>query len=52
MYQPDCVALCRQDAETHAELLGLPKLTWPEEWPLKISLLSENQSIFNKLFSK
>lgn len=51
MSQPDCVALCRQEAEMHAELLGLPKITWPEEWPLKLSFLSEKRSVFKNLFT-
>jgi len=34
--QPDCVALCRQDAEAHAEILGLPSPLWPPEWPKSV----------------
>lgn len=34
--QPDCVALCRQDAEAHAEVLALPPLVWPPEWPQSV----------------
>ncbi len=31
--QPDCVALCRADAEEHARRLRLPPIRWPSEWP-------------------
>jgi len=31
--RPDCVALCRADAEEHARLLELPPIVWPPEWP-------------------
>ncbi len=30
---PDCIALCRADAEEHARLLKLPPIVWPPEWP-------------------
>lgn len=32
--RPDCIALCRADAEEHAKLLKLPPIVWPPEWPL------------------
>lgn len=31
--RPNCVALCRADAEEHARLLKLPPIVWPPEWP-------------------
>jgi len=31
--RPDCIALCRADAEEHAQLLKLPPIVWPPEWP-------------------
>ena len=31
--RPDCIALCRADAEEHARLLKLPPIVWPPEWP-------------------
>ncbi len=31
--RPDCIALCRADAEEHARLLKLPSIVWPPEWP-------------------
>lgn len=31
--RPDCIALCRANAEEHARLLGLPPIEWPSEWP-------------------
>lgn len=31
--RPDCIALCRADAEEHARLLKLPAIVWPPEWP-------------------
>lgn len=31
--RPDCIALCRSDAEEHAQLLKLPPIVWPPEWP-------------------
>ncbi|MCB1930816.1 MAG: hypothetical protein KDH17_22655 [Rhodocyclaceae bacterium] len=31
--KPDCVELCRNDAEEHARALGLPGVAWPEQWP-------------------
>lgn len=31
--RPDCIALCRADAEAHAGLLKLPAIVWPPEWP-------------------
>lgn len=31
--KPDCVELCRNDAEEHARALGLPAVAWPEQWP-------------------
>lgn len=30
---PECIALCRADAEEHARLLKLPSIVWPPEWP-------------------
>lgn len=30
---PDCIALCRAEAEQHAGRLKLPPIVWPAEWP-------------------
>ena len=30
---PNCIALCRADAETHARSLKLPRIVWPPDWP-------------------
>lgn len=30
--RPDCIALCRADAEEHARLLKLLPIVWPPEW--------------------
>lgn len=32
--RPDCIALCRAEAEQHAVRLNLPTIDWPPEWPL------------------
>lgn len=29
----DCIALCRADAQAHAQILKLPLIEWPPEWP-------------------
>lgn len=34
--RPDCIALCRADAEEHARLLKLPAIVWPSEWPRSV----------------
>jgi hypothetical protein len=31
--RPDCIGLCRADAERHSKLLKLPPIAWPPEWP-------------------
>lgn len=31
--RPDCIALCRADAEEHARLLKLSPIVWPPAWP-------------------
>lgn len=36
MSDTHCVMLCRAEAEQHAELLKLPKLVWPAEWPTEM----------------
>lgn len=33
---PDCIALCRADAEAHAQRLKLPPIAWPHEWPTSV----------------
>lgn len=42
--RPDCVALCRADAETHAKLLKLPPIVWPPEWPKSVPPWPQEQS--------
>jgi hypothetical protein len=34
--RPDCIALCRADAEEHARRLKLPPVEWPPEWPTAV----------------
>lgn len=34
--RPDCIALCRADAEEHARSLKLPPVAWPSEWPTAV----------------
>lgn len=31
---PDCISICRTEAEEHAARLFLPPIEWPTEWPL------------------
>lgn len=33
LLEPDCILLCRAEAEEHASRLGLPAVEWPPEWP-------------------
>lgn len=35
--RPDCIALCRADSEKHAQLLRLPPVEWPPEWPSAVA---------------
>lgn len=55
--RPDCIPLCRADAEEHAGLLKLPPIVWPPEWPESVppwsqeassGLLSKLGGLFNK----
>ncbi|WP_256077336.1 hypothetical protein [Massilia sp. YIM B04103] len=32
----DCIALCRADAEAHAQRMRLPALPWPAAWPAAV----------------
>lgn len=42
--RPDCIALCRADAEVHAKLLKLPPIVWPPEWPESVPPWPQEQS--------
>ena len=33
LQEPECILLCRAEAEGHASRLGLPAVGWPPEWP-------------------
>lgn len=33
LQEPECVLLCRAEAEEHASRLQLPAVEWPPEWP-------------------
>lgn len=33
LQKPDCILLCRAEAEEHAGRLQLPTVSWPSEWP-------------------
>ena len=33
----NCIALCRADAEDHAQSLKLPSIVWPTDWPESVS---------------
>ena len=41
---PDCISLCRADAEAHAKALGLPPIIWPPEWPEHVPPWLKNES--------
>lgn len=41
---PDCISLCRADAEAHAKALGLPPIIWPPEWPEHVPPWPKNES--------
>jgi hypothetical protein len=48
--RPDCIALCRADAEEHARLLKLPAIVWPPEWPESVPPWpKESPSLASKL---
>lgn len=48
--RPDCIALCRADAEEHARLLGLPPIVWPPEWPASVPPWPKApESLFDRL---
>lgn len=48
--RPDCIALCRADAEEHARLLKLPPIVWPPEWPESVPPWpKESPSLASKL---
>lgn len=50
MSDAQCVMLCRAEAEQHAELLKLPKLVWPSEWPTEMQPES-SKGLWAKLFN-
>ena len=43
--RPDCIALCRADAEEHAKLLKLPSIVWPADWPESVPPWPKEQPI-------
>lgn len=48
--RPDCIALCRADAEEHSRLLKLSPIVWPPEWPESVPPWpKESPSLASKL---